>query len=135
MIKQGITRNSRKEANFVKFIGKYEPKKRENYMKNWIASCNSELLVPFISIHKRGLEVEYQVDIFGITKKGILHIDSPNSIIFWGEKKTKERDRNIKRFIATSESKMLLPYIRITSHDEKFRKIKYEINIHGINDN
>lgn len=63
IMKKGVMNNSRRESNFVKGM---TPKKRDQYIKHFIASCNPEELIPFITITKHDKhfrEIEYVIDI------------------------------------------------------------------------
>jgi hypothetical protein len=61
--KKGIINNSRRESDFIK---RMSSEKRERYIKSFIASCNSEELIPFIKIIKHDKhfrEIEYEINV------------------------------------------------------------------------
>lgn len=60
---KGITYNSRRQSNFVNSLN---PEQRERYIKDGIARCHPELLIPFIKIVKHDKyfrEIEYVIEI------------------------------------------------------------------------
>lgn len=63
MKRQGTDNNSRKQADFLK---RMDPKERENHMKQFMASCESDMLLPFVTItnhDKHFRAVEYEIDV------------------------------------------------------------------------
>lgn len=61
-MKEGITYNSRKQANFVQHIKPVG--RREQHIKEWIATCNWQELIPYVEIlehdeHYR--EIKYRI--------------------------------------------------------------------------
>jgi hypothetical protein len=62
-MKKGVINNSRRESDFINRMG---PEQRDLYIKSFIASCNSEELIPFIKIKKTTRyfrEVEYEINV------------------------------------------------------------------------
>lgn len=62
-MKKGVMNISRRSSDFIK---RMNPEERERYLKNFIASCNSEKLIPFIEITKHDKyfrEIEYEINI------------------------------------------------------------------------
>lgn len=59
---KGVTHNSRRSSDFLKNLS---PKDREQHIKEFIAACNSRLLIPVISLTKHDKhyrEIEYEID-------------------------------------------------------------------------
>lgn len=62
-MKKGTMNTSRKESDF---INRMTPEKRDRYIKDFIARCNPEELIPFIKITKHDKhfrEIEYEIDV------------------------------------------------------------------------
>lgn len=60
-VKKGTIHQSRKQSNFV---NRMTPEKREQHIKEWIATCNWQELIPFVQITKHDKyyrEIEYEI--------------------------------------------------------------------------
>lgn len=69
-VKKGVTYNSRRESNF---INRMSAKDRDRYIRHWIASCNVEMLTPFVKVTKHDKyfrEIEYEIVIPNNEYKG-----------------------------------------------------------------
>ncbi|WP_029265738.1 hypothetical protein [Virgibacillus alimentarius] len=63
MFRKGVNYRSRKQSDFVKRMNQ---KDREDHLKSFIASCESDMLMPYIQIKKHDKhfrKIEYEVDI------------------------------------------------------------------------
>lgn len=131
-MKKGVIKQSRNESNFVKRMA---DEKRDRYIKDWIARCNQQDLVPLIKITKHDRyyrTVRYEINTGDSVEKGITYNsrrESDNILSLSNE----QREQSIKRFIAACNPKLLIPFIEITAYDPDNRTIEYQINIERIN--
>lgn len=127
MIREGVINKSRKQAEFTKRI---EPVEREQFIKEFIARCNLDLLVPFIQIrHDRNYrEIKYTLSFpLSDERKGVTHNSRKSSALI-KSMGLKAREQYIKHFIADPHADLLIPHIRIEP-DENYREIKYTIQL------
>ncbi|MCM3763461.1 hypothetical protein [Neobacillus niacini] len=62
-MKKGVMNTSRRESNF---INRMSSEQRDRYIKDFIARCNPEQLIPFIKITKHDKhfrEIEYVINV------------------------------------------------------------------------
>jgi len=126
----GMLRNARKEANFIK---RMSDEKRTTYLLQTIASHNASLLVPFIRIRRYDRywrEIHYTIN---------NHIDPLRKSTTYNSRRNsdalmllspKERLFITKQFIATCDAKYLIPFITITAHDADYQHVQYTIHTH-----
>lgn len=123
----GHVTNNKSQGNFVKRMNETD---REAYLKDWIARCNPQALVPFITITKHDRywrTIKYEIRTGNGIVKGTTHQSRRESDQFLSLTPAKRED-SIKQFIAACNPKALMPFIEITDHDENYRVIDYKID-------
>lgn len=131
--KAGTSYNTRHKSNTI--IGMDESK-REVYIKGFIATCNAEMLIPFINITKHDelfRKINCEIDVLSNSENDIFGTDvtikSQSQAKYISDMCEVNRDDYVKRFIATCNADKLIPFITITKCDKAFRKIEYEIDV------
>lgn len=125
-MKTGTITKNRNEGNFIK---RMQPEKRDTYIKEWIAACNKNELIPHIRITKTDRyyrEVRYEIQTESGIEKGVMYHSRRDSDYILSLSKPK-RIESIKSFIAATQNRLLVPFIDITGHDEAYRRIEYQI--------
>lgn len=134
-IVRGVLKNSRREANFIAYYMRNENEEvRHEYIKQNIVGSHSDLLEPFVYIYKCDRyhrKNHYRIDLKdGVTPvvDNIMYQSRRNSDYLLGIPKGK-RFQLMKSFIARSNAEILMPFVHIISHDDKYKEIHYEIRM------
>lgn len=125
-MKTGIVTKNRNEGNFIK---RMQPETRDTYIKEWIAACNKNELIPHIRITKTGRyyrEICYEIHTTDTIEKGVMYHSRRESDAIL-RLPTEKRIESIKSFIAATQNRLLIPFIDITDHDADYRRIHYQI--------
>lgn len=127
-MEKGVMNTSRRQSDGLL---RMSPKKREASIKQFIAACNVEQLIPFIKITEENngfREIEYEINAWGSQKVGVTN-KSRKEANFINYMKSEQREQYIKQWIASCNVGQLVPFIKIIKHDRYFREIEYEIDI------